>query len=595
VPWTIVESELIQYLKDYDGPRFHAVLSDPPYALISITKRFGKEGSAPAQKGEDGRYSRLSSGFMGQSWDGFDSLEHYQDWIAEWSKLLIARALYPGAVALFFGGTRTYHHLGVGLERGGFEIVDCLMWLHGQGFPKSHDISKGLDKRGGKAQRSTEFKTMLSAAVKKSGKTRKEINEACGFTMRYDIQPEDDPIGWGITYPSTEIWEVIKRILPVEPGWDEFIRGVEREVVATEQRQNAPSGIVSAGREGTMIERKITVPHTDQAKLWNGYGTALKPAWEPIFLCRAPRGDKTFAQLAVEFGTGTLNIDGSRIAHSEPIKPMGAQEGGNKVYGQAGRYEPTTELKASGRWPANFVLSHHEECVRIGEFEVEGRKLNRYPSHGAGGSFAFYAEDHRGEGYESEQMPPETVERWACVNECPVRALDDQVGILKSGHAEILHRSSSKHSRVYSPWTETQDEEGATYGDAGGPSRFFYTAKASRAEKDKGLESFWWKRTDKGFERIGLDEYEQLDRRERAHGCIHPTVKPLELLRYLATLVLPPKQEGNTRRMFIPFSGSGSEMIGSVQAGWDETVGLEMESIYNEMAEARLAANIGMF
>ena len=84
-------------------------------------------------------------------------------------------------------------------------------------------------------------------------------------------------------------------------------------------------------------------------------------------------------------------------------------------------------------------------------------------------------------------------------------------------------------------------------------------------------------------------------RRERARGCIHPTVKPLELLRYLSTLSLPPKQEGKTRRILIPFSGSGSEMIGATQAGWDEVIGVEMEQNYIEVAEARLNANIGMF
>ncbi|KKL22318.1 hypothetical protein LCGC14_2436670, partial [marine sediment metagenome] len=108
--WHIIESELIEWLKSYDGPRYQAVLSDPPYALISITKRFGKDGSAPAQEGSDGRYSRLSGGFMGQKWDGFESLQHYQEWIAEWSALLIEKALYPGAVCMFFGGTRTFHH-----------------------------------------------------------------------------------------------------------------------------------------------------------------------------------------------------------------------------------------------------------------------------------------------------------------------------------------------------------------------------------------------------------------------------------------------------------------------------------------------------
>ncbi len=74
--WKIYQEEIVEWLKEYDGPRFHGIVSDPPYALISIAKRFGG-GNAPAQEGSDGRYSRLSKGFMGQEWDGFESYQHY--------------------------------------------------------------------------------------------------------------------------------------------------------------------------------------------------------------------------------------------------------------------------------------------------------------------------------------------------------------------------------------------------------------------------------------------------------------------------------------------------------------------------------------
>ncbi|MCH7489896.1 MAG: hypothetical protein IID05_04295 [Gemmatimonadetes bacterium] len=227
----------------------------------------------------------------------------------------------------------------------------------------------------------------------------------------------------------------------------------------------------------------------------------------------------------------------------------------------------------------------------VGEYEVEGRVINRFDQ----GMMPFGNAD--GEDYQSEQMPPETVERWACVPGCPVRALDDQAGETTSpGHPVIKRETAAGYQGMtYGKESRAAGTEMITYGDTGGPSRFFYTAKASRGEKDKGLENFYWKRTDEGFERINLSEYEQLDKRERARGCIHPTVKPIELLRYLSTLSLPPKQEGKTRRILIPFSGSGSEMIGATQAGWDEVIGVEMEQNYIEMAEARLNANIGMF
>ena len=147
--YSVIEAEIVEWLKAYEGEKFHAILSDPPYALLSIAKRFGP-GQAPAKAGVDGRHERLSRGFMGQTWDGFDSLEDYQKWVAEWAGLMIEKVLYPGALCLFFGGTRTWHHLAVGLENGGFEIYDSLMWLYGSGFPKSHDISKGIDRAAGK-------------------------------------------------------------------------------------------------------------------------------------------------------------------------------------------------------------------------------------------------------------------------------------------------------------------------------------------------------------------------------------------------------------------------------------------------------------
>ncbi len=368
VTWKIHQSGIAEWLSDFgEHTRFHGILSDPPYALISIQKRFGGT-NAPAQMGSDGRYNRLSTGFMGQDWDGFESLEHYQDWVSEWAEGLIEKALYPGAICLFFGGTRTFHHLGVGLERGGFEIVDTLMWLHGQGFPKAHEV----------------------------------------------------------------------------------------------------------------------VP---------GYYTALKPAWEPIYLCRTPRGKDTYRQLMRMYGTGGLNIDGSRIIGDSYA--VNTFDEGAKPFGDAVGEAYTSREETKGRWPANLILD---------------------------------------------------------------------------------------------------EEAGAMLGEK---ARFFYSAKASRKEKDKGLENYYWARTGKGWMRVHVEEYLKLEDGDRARGCIHPTVKPLGLLRHLATLILPPIPEtGKTtlahpRRLLVPFSGSGSEMIAGLQAGWDIVEGIEMKEDYTMMATDRIEANIG--
>ena len=120
-----------------------SVVTDPPYHLTSIVKRFGANGAAPAQYGKDGAYSRASAGFMGKVWDGGDIAFRPETW-AE-----VLRVLKPGGHLLAFGGTRTFARMSVAIEDAGFEIRDTIMWLYGSGFPKSHDVSKGIDRAAG--------------------------------------------------------------------------------------------------------------------------------------------------------------------------------------------------------------------------------------------------------------------------------------------------------------------------------------------------------------------------------------------------------------------------------------------------------------
>ncbi|WP_084526915.1 DNA methyltransferase [Kaistia soli] len=120
-----------------------SVVTDPPYALVSIGKRFGKEGAAPSKPGKTGAYARASAGFMGKAWDTGETAFAEEFW-AE-----VLRVLKPGGHVVAFGGTRSYHRLACAIEDAGFEIRDQLAWCYGAGFPKSHDIAKAIDKRGG--------------------------------------------------------------------------------------------------------------------------------------------------------------------------------------------------------------------------------------------------------------------------------------------------------------------------------------------------------------------------------------------------------------------------------------------------------------
>jgi DNA modification methylase len=137
-------------LKTLADNSIDSIVTDPPYALVSIQKRFGKPGSAPVKVddiNESGNlkaaYARASAGFMGKQWDTGETAFAVEFW-AE-----CLRVLKPGGHVVAFSGTRTYHRMACAIEDAGFEIRDQLQWLYGSGFPKSHDVAKQLDKRGG--------------------------------------------------------------------------------------------------------------------------------------------------------------------------------------------------------------------------------------------------------------------------------------------------------------------------------------------------------------------------------------------------------------------------------------------------------------
>jgi len=138
---TLLMGDCVEQVRRLPENSMDSIVVDPPYHLTSTVKRFGKPGSAPAQFGTDGTFARASKGFMGKEWDGGDIA--FQP--ATWAEMM--RVLRPGGHLLAFGGSRTYHRLAVAIEDAGFEIRDQVLWIYGTGFPKSHDVSKAIDKR----------------------------------------------------------------------------------------------------------------------------------------------------------------------------------------------------------------------------------------------------------------------------------------------------------------------------------------------------------------------------------------------------------------------------------------------------------------
>jgi DNA modification methylase len=154
---TVHAGDCADVLKTLPDNSVDACVTDPPYHLTSIVKRFGSEKAAPAQYGTNGAYARASAGFMGKQWDGGDIAFRPELW-AE-----VLRVLKPGGHLLAMGGGRTYHRMVCAIEDAGFEVRDQIMWVYGSGFPKSHDVSKAIDKAAG-AEREVVGRTRKSIA-----------------------------------------------------------------------------------------------------------------------------------------------------------------------------------------------------------------------------------------------------------------------------------------------------------------------------------------------------------------------------------------------------------------------------------------------
>lgn len=387
----------------------HAVVTDPPYGLTQAKR------TVPAQA-NDSPYSRHRvgvngdvkpvGGFMGKQWDGTGVERDPELWRA------ISDAMLPGAHLLAFGGTRTYHRMAVAIEDAGYEIRDTLQWLYGSGFPKSHDVSKAIDK----------------------------------------------------------------------------MAGAEREVVGVVSRTPAQGRGANVHHEGGDMsgECAITAPATPAAEQWQGFGTALKPSYEPIIMARLPfKG--TVAANVLQHGTGAINVDACRIGTDDLSAQWNREWKQDGTFGNGKRASQGKQVPA-GRWPANVIL----------------------------------------------------------------------------------------------------DEAAAAM--LGEPSRFFYVAKASRRERNAGLEGM--------PERVAGDDHDMMvskwvnDPRHPDGGYPnkpappkanhHPTVKPIALMRYLIQMVTPPNGI-----VLDPFAGSGSTLVAAAELGFD-AIGIELSEEYAEIAARRV-------
>ncbi len=463
--YTVHEADVLEALRAMDSDSYHGALSDPPYGL---TTDGGK------------------TGFMGHAWDkGVPPAEVWRE---------VLRVLKPGAYLLAFGGTRTFHRLTCAIEDAGFEIRDSIAeffdqdaatqaflaglspaqrkdfdrafvgspieaWIYASGFPKSHDVSKAIDREAG------------------------AVREVVGKSARH-----------------------------VSGKPNQRTKGLAGSATFAE----------SVGMGST-----ITAPATPAARQWSGYGTSLKPAFEPVIVARKPL-EGTVAKNVQRWGCGALAIDACRVEGVKPNTTRGAG-GKNGRFGPPGAQGRILD-DGLGRWPANVVLDEEAGAALDAQSGKRPSASNTKPS--TGGTIM----SGRPNGYR------------AFANGNPYR------------------------------------------GENGGASRFFYCAKASRTERDAGLDGF---AAASGGEATHREDGSPGTRSPRAGAGrnggsrnVHPTVKPLALAAYLARLILPPV-EGS--RLLVPFCGSGSEMIGGLRAGWSHVEGIDSWDVAVKIARARLA------
>ncbi len=280
-----------------------ACVCDPPYHLTSIVRRFAKANesddtitSERTRNRVDGFARLVATGFMGKTWDGGDIAFRPDVWRE------VFRVLKPGGHLLSFGGTRTYHRMACAIEDAGFEIRDTIMWLYGSGFPKSHDVSKGIDRAAG-AERE-QVRELNPRNPKATGGGRDGMD--------------------GATRPWIEV--------AMERGYHE---------------KDGPIPATAAAAA---------------AAAWGGFGTALKPACEPIVLARKPLSESTIAANALKWGTGALNIDGCRVETAESWEGRDLPNAEDGVC-WGGALNTSSSSHPRGRWPANVIHDGSEEVV----------------------------------------------------------------------------------------------------------------------------------------------------------------------------------------------------------------------------------------
>lgn len=335
--YKLYQGNMLDMLEVIEPNTIDSIVTDPPYEL----------------------------NFMGKGWDNA-GVSFNKD---TWEKCF--EVLKPGGYLLAFGGSRTFYRIACAIEDAGFEIRDTIMWLYGSGFPKSMDISKQLDKRAENNIEVIKEKQELGNWLKekRGDRPQKEI-------AKYFLSKTGGLAGcvgnWelGKNLPTWGIWIKLKEILDLDDRYDYLIEDrpgnyieAEREVIGKKESgcfNNQETNRYTIGSSKS-LEVNITIPSTDLAKQWQGWGTALKPSFEPIIVARKPfKG--SLVDNVIEYGVGGINIDECRVELNGDKKTTGGckTRTDNISHLKFRACQVNKEDNGVGRFPANTILTYDE-------------------------------------------------------------------------------------------------------------------------------------------------------------------------------------------------------------------------------------------
>jgi len=383
--------------------------------------------------------------------------------------------------------------------------------------------------------------------------------------------------GWDYGVPTVRFWEAVYRVL--KPGAMLISFG------GTRTYHRMACAIEDAGFEirdqiqwiyGSGFPKSLNVGKA--IACYPGYGTGIKPANEPMVLARKPLSEKTVEMNMLKWGVGALNIDGCRVKGSfkSGWSITGSRESQNYAMSGKNYYGAPKPDSQTGRFPSNLILTHSANCVLVGEKKVGVGEVKR-SGFRTGGNNA-HSVGLNGKKDAPDNYGTETVDSYDCDPSCPVAELDRQSGQISmvapgqtmqkltdfSFSAGVGHKKGQRFSKVNMI--------------KGGASRFFYCAKASKSERNAGLNNAE-QTTDDGRNKSIDNPYQRGKTLRQNH---HATVKPVNLMRYLVRLVSP---IGST--VLDPFMGSGTTGVACVKEGFS-FVGMEQREDYLEIAKQRI-------